>query len=220
MSVVSPESVKKLRQHTGAGILDCKHALSSCENNFDKAIDWLRKKDLSRVAKKSSRQAAEGSVSSYVHAGGRIGVLVEVNSETDFVARNKQFQDFVKDLALHITAMNPTFVKEQDITKEHKEKEMAVFTEQAKKKAKNEEMLSRISQGLYKKWLAEVCLLNQDFVRQNQEKKQTVLDSLTQLISTIGENIVIRRFVRYELGETTEKKQVDFAQEVAQVVKR
>ena len=219
MSAVNADSVKKLREQTGAGIMDCKQALASCDNNFDKAIDWLKKKDLNRVAKKSSRQAAEGTVASYIHGEGRIGVLVEVNSETDFVARNEEFQAFVRDLALHITAMNPSFVKAEDIPKDVAEREKAVFRDKAQQKAKNEQMLTKITEGLYNKWLSEVCLMDQEFVRQDQEKKQSVADALTALIAKIGENLVIRRFVRYELGETIEKKEVDFAKEVQEAIK-
>ncbi len=216
---VNPEHVKKLRQQTGAGIMDCKEALASNDNDFSKAVEWLRKKDLNRVAKKSGRQAAEGLVASYIHWTGRIGVLVEVNSETDFVARNESFKSFVKDLSLHIAAMNPLFVREDEIPSKILEKEKKIFMEQAKQKGKNKEMIAKISEGIYKKWLTEVCLLNQDFVRPGQEKKQTVIGSLNELISRIGENIVIRRFIRYELGETDPKKESDFAKEVQETIK-
>ena len=217
---VNSEHVKKLRQKTGAGIMDCKDALSFSDNNFEKAIEWLKKKDLNRVAKKSTRQAAEGLVTSYIHGTGRIGVLLEVNSETDFVARNETFKSFVKDLSLHIAAMNPLFVREDDIPSEVLESEKKIFTEQAKQKGKNEEMVARIAEGIYKKWLTEVCLLNQEFVRPEQEKKQTVLASLNDLIARIGENIVIRRFVRYELGEVDPKKESDFSKEVQETIKK
>ncbi len=216
---VNFEHVKKLRQQTGAGIMDCKEALSSSNNDFEKAIVWLRKKNLTQVAKKSQRHAAEGLVSSYIHGEGRIGVLVEVNSETDFVARNETFKDFVKYLRLHIAAMNPLFIREDEIPANTLEKEKKVFLEQAQQKTKKEEMVARISEGLYKKWLAEVCLLHQEFIRPDLEKKQTVLESLNELIAKLGENIVIRRFVRYELGETDPKQQLDFAKEVQETLK-
>ena len=214
------EDVKKLRQQTGAGIVDCKEALTSNKNNFEKAVEWLRKKGLSRAAKKSGRQAGEGLVASYVHGQGRIGVLLEVNSETDFVARNKEFQNFVEDLTLHITAMQPLFVNKDEISEEVALKEKNICKEQAKQKAKKPEMVDRIAEGIYNKWLEEVCLLDQDFVRQEQqEKPQKVQEALQDLISKIGENIVIRRFVRYELGETTPEKKSDFAKEVQEMVK-
>lgn len=213
------QDIKKLRQQTGAGFLDCKEALTSSANDFEKALEWLRKKDLKRVSKKASRHAQQGLINSYIHGEGRIGVLIEVNSETDFVARNEMFQAFVKDLSMHIAAMNPTYVKEESIPEEELKKEKAIFLEQAKQKGKKEEMAARIAEGIYKKWLSEVCLLNQEFIRADQEKKQTVLDALNALIAKIGENIVIRRFERYELGETVEDKEVDFAKEVAEVMK-
>ena len=178
---ISAEQVKKLRERTGAGIMDCKQALKASENNLDKAIEWLRKQDLSRASKKTQRVASEGVVASYIHAGGRIGVLVEVNSETDFVAKNSEFQRFVKDLSLHIAAMGPSYIKEEDIPKITREKEKEIFLSQAKEKKKNEKA--------------------------------------TQLISKIGENIVIRRFTRFALGEGVEKKEVDFEEEVKQAIK-
>ena len=216
---ISAEQVKKLRQQTGAGIMDCKVALKESDNNLAKAIEWLRKQDLSRVLKKADRVTSEGVVASYIHGEGRIGVLIEVNSETDFVAKNKEFQDFVKDLSLHIAAMNPTYVKEEDISSPVREKEKEIFSSQAKEKKKNEKATQLIAEGLYKKWLSESCLLNQEFVRQNSEKKETVSSALTQLISKMGENITIRRFTRFALGEGIEKKSSDFREEVQQAVK-
>ena len=216
---ISAEQVKKLRQQTGAGIMDCKVALKESNNNLDKATEWLRKQDLSRVSKKADRITSEGIVASYVHGEGRIGVLVEVNSETDFVAKNQEFQNFVKDLSLHIAAMNPTYVKEEDISSVEREKEKEIFLSQAKEKKKNEKATQLIAEGLYRKWLSESCLLNQEFVRQNSVKKETVSSSLTQLISKVGENITVRRFIRFALGEGIEKKTSDFGEEVQQVIK-
>ena len=200
------QDVKKLRQKTGAGFMDCKQALQASNDNFEKALDWLKKKGLSTAAKKSDRKAEEGLISSYIHGGGRIGVLLEVNSETDFVARNENFKSFVKQLSLHIAAMHPLYIKERDIPEELRAKENKIFKEQALSKAKKPEVAERIAEGLYKKWLEEVCLLNQEFVRESQEGKQTVEQALNELISKIGENIVIRRFVRFSLGETHEEK--------------
>lgn len=204
MSNIQALEVKKLRQKTGAGIMDCKEALKASGNSFEKAVEWLKKKGLSKAAKKQGRKTAEGQIASYIHGPGRIGVLVEVNSETDFVARNEQFQAFVKELSMHIAAMGPLYVQESDIPEEAKEKEKKVFEDQALAKAKNKEVAGRISEGLYKKWLAEVCLLDQEFIRESAEGKQTVGQALNDLIARIGENILIRRFVRFALGETSE----------------
>lgn len=197
--------VKKLRQQTGAGIVACKQALQASNNSFEKALDWLKKKGLSIVAKKSGRQATEGQIASYIHTNNRIGVLLEVNSETDFVARNEQFKSFVKKLSLHIAAMQPLYIQETDIPKDIRNKEKKIFEEQALTKAKNKEILLRIAEGLYKKWLDEVCLLQQTFVQENTQNQQTVEQVLKELIARIGENIVIRRFVRFALGETTQQ---------------
>ena len=200
------QEVKKLRQKTGAGFMDCKQALEASNNDFHEALAWLKKKGLSTAAKKSDRKAVEGLISSYIHGEGRIGVLLEVNSETDFVARNENFKAFVRQLSLHIAAMHPLYVKESDIPEETKAKESKIFKEQALSKAKKPEVADRIAEGLYKKWLEEVCLLNQEFVRESQESKQTIEQALNDLISKIGENIIIRRFVRFSLGETHEEK--------------
>lgn len=215
MSNIQALEVKKLRQQTGAGIMDCKQALQASDNNFDKALEWLRKRGISTVAKKSGREAAEGLIVSYIHGNGRIGVLVEVNSETDFVARNESFKSFVKELCLHIAAMQPLYLKEEEI----QEKEKKIFEEQALLKSKNREMTGRIAEGLYKKWLAEVCLLNQEFVRENAVSKQTVEQALNDLIARIGENIIIRRFVRFALGETVQKNNLSFSEEAEKTKK-
>ena len=209
MPDISALEVKKLRQQTGAGFMDCKQALQASNNQFEEALNWLKKRGLSTAVKKSGRTAKEGLITSYIHGQGRVGVLLEVNSETDFVARNDHFKSFVKELSLHITAMQPIYVEEKDIPKELVEKEKKIFKEQALSKAKNEEISVRISEGLYKKWLEEICLLKQEFVRENAKNKQTVQQALNDLISQIGENIVIRRFVRFALGETIQDKSSD-----------
>ena len=200
------EKVKELRQKTGAGIMSCKKALKESNNNPAQALEWLKKNSLNQALKKTGRMAGEGLVASYIHGGGRIGVLLEVNSETDFVARNQEFQNFVKELSLHITAMNPLYLKEEDIPQKEAEKEKQIFAEQARLKNTDPKVRDRISDGLYKKWLKEVCLFHQEFVRQNQgdsqQKNETVKTALTQLSAKMGENIVIRRFVRYALGES------------------
>ncbi len=213
---ITATSVKELREKTGAGMMDCKKALQETSGDFDKAIDWLRTKGLSKAAKKAGRIAAEGTVASYIHAGGRIGVLVEVNSETDFVARNDAFQDFVRDVGMHIAALAPQFVKVEDIPEEVREREQSVLKAKALEEGKKADFLDKIIDGQLKKWAAEICLLDQKFVK---NPDQTVGERLQELIAKIGENIVIRRFVRYELGEGIEKKQEDFAAEVAAVTK-
>ena len=205
MSNISALEVKKLRQKTGAGFMDCKRALQASNNRFEAALEWLKKKGLSTAIKKSGRTAVEGLIASYIHGQGRVGVLLEVNSETDFVARNDRFKSFVKELSLHIAAMQPLYVEEKDVPKDLIEKEKFFFEEQALSKTKNKETASRISDGLYKKWLKEVCLLQQEFVRENAQSKQTVQQALNDLISRMGENIIIRRFVRFTLGEANQE---------------
>ncbi len=213
---ITAASVKELREKTGAGMMDCKKALEETSGNFDQAVDWLRTKGLSKAAKKAGRIAAEGTVASYIHANGRIGVLVEINSETDFVARNDAFQDFVKDVGMHIAALAPQFVRIEDIPAEAREREAAVLRAKALEEGKKADFLDKIIDGQIKKWSAEICLLDQKFVK---NPDQTVGERLQELIAKIGENIVIRRFVRFELGEGIEKKQEDFAAEVAAVTK-
>lgn len=214
---ISANSVKELREKTGAGMMDCKKALEETKGNFDQAIDWLRAKGLSKAAKKSGRVAAEGLVTSYIHAGGRIGVLLEVNSETDFVARNEEFQTFVRDVAMHIAALGPQFVQQTDVDEATREKEKSVLRAKAIEEGKKPEFLEKILDGQIKKWAADICLMDQKFVK-NPDK--TVGELLNELIAKIGENLVIRRFVRYELGEGIEKKKEDFAAEVAAVTKQ
>jgi elongation factor Ts len=214
---ISATSVKELREKTGAGMMDCKKALEETKGNFDQAIDWLRAKGLSKAAKKSGRVAAEGMVTSYIHAGGRIGVLLEVNSETDFVARNEEFVNFTRDVAMHIAAMGPQYVQQADVDETAREKEKAVLRAKAIEEGKKPEFLDKILDGQIKKWAADICLLDQKFVK-NPDK--TVGELLNELIAKIGENLVIRRFVRFELGEGIEKKKEDFAAEVAAATKQ
>ena len=214
---ISATAVKDLREKTGAGMMDCKKALEETQGNFEKAVDWLRAKGLSKAAKKSGRVAAEGLVASYIHAGGRIGVLLEVNSETDFVARNEEFQNFCRDVAMHIAALGPQFVQQTDIDEATREREKNVLKAKAIEEGKKPEFLEKILDGQVKKWAAEICLLDQKFVK---NPDQTVGQLLQELIAKIGENIVIRRFTRFELGEGIEKKKEDFAAEVAAVTKQ
>jgi elongation factor Ts len=214
---ISANSVKELREKTGAGMMDCKKALEETKGNFDQAIDWLRAKGLSKAAKKSGRVAAEGLVTSYIHAGGRIGVLLEVNSETDFVARNEEFQAFTRDVAMHIAAMGPQYVQQSDVDEAAREKEKSVLRAKAIEEGKKPVFLDKILDGQIKKWASDICLMDQKFVK-NPDK--TVGELLNELIAKIGENLVIRRFVRFELGEGIEKKKEDFAAEVAAVTKQ
>jgi len=214
---ISASAVKDLREKTGAGMMDCKKALEETKGNFDQAVDWLRTKGLSKAAKKSGRVASEGLVISSIHAGGRIGVLLEVNSETDFVARNDDFQSFCRDVAMHIAALAPQFVQQTDIDPTTRERELSVLRSKALEEGKKPEFIDKILEGQIKKWGAEICLMDQKFVK-NPDK--TVGEMLQELIAKIGENIVLRRFVRYELGEGIEKKKEDFASEVAAAMKQ
>jgi elongation factor Ts len=209
---ISASDVKELREMTGAGMLDCKKALQESDGEKDKAVEWLRKKGLSKAAKKAGRIAAEGSVSSYIHGEGRVGVLLEINCETDFVAKNEGFQNFTKDIAMHIAALNPQFVSVDEIDEETRKKEAEVLKAKAVEEGKNPDFLDKIIEGQLKKWAAEICLMDQPFVK---NPDQTIGEYLTATIAKIGENIVIRRFVRFELGEGIEKKEENFAEEVA-----
>lgn len=213
---ITAAMVKELRDKTNAGMLDCKKALEECGANFEQAVDWLRKKGLSSAAKKTGRLASEGVIEAYIHGEGRIGVLLEVNSETDFVARNEAFRAFVRDIALHIAAANPVSVSSADVPAEMINREREVLIGKNKESGKKPEMIEKIVEGQIKKWFAENCLLEQPFVK---NPDITVGDYLKDVIAKIGENIVVRRFVRYELGEGLEKRQDNFAEEVAAQVK-
>lgn len=211
---MSMNDIKELRARTGAGILDCKKALAENDGNIDKAIDWLRAKGAAKAAKKSGRAAAEGMVHAYVHAGGKIGVLVEVNAETDFVARNDQFKDLVNDIAMHIAAAAPEYVRADEVDAAAVEKERAVQKARVLEEGKPEHIADKIVDGRMKKWLSEVVLLEQPFVK---DDKKTMKQVLEEAVGRIGENIQIRRFSRYVLGEGLARKEDDFAAEVASV---
>ena len=197
--------------------MDCKKALEETKGDFEKAIDWLRQKGLSSAGKKAGRVAAEGLVESYIHGEGRIGVLLEVNCETDFVARTDGFREFVKNIALHVAAANPLSVTADEIPADKTERERNVLTAKAREQGKKEEMIGKIVDGQMKKWLSESCLLEQAYIK-NPDLK--IGDYLKETIAKTGENIVIRRFVRFELGEGIEKKVEDFAAEVAAQIKQ
>lgn len=211
---ITAAMVKELREKSGAGMMDCKKALTETNGDMDKAVDFLREKGLASVAKKSSRIASEGLVESYVH-GGRIGVLVEVNSETDFVAKNEEFQNFVKDIAMQIAAVAPKYVSREEVPAEEVEHEKNVLTEQARSENKPEHIIEKMVEGRLEKFYEEICLLDQDFIKDSDKK---IRDILNDLIAKIGENIKIRRFVRFEVGEGLEKKEEDFAAEVAKQI--
>ncbi len=213
---ITANLVKELREKTNAGMMDCKKALLESSGDFERAVEWLRVKGLSKAAKAAGRIAAEGVVEAYIHGSGRIGVLLEVNSETDFVARNEGFQVFVKDVAMHIAAMGPQFVSSEEIPEEVRNKEKQVLRQKAIEEGKKADFVDKIVDGQINKWAAEICLLDQKFVK-NPDK--TIREYLNESIAKIGENIVIRRFVRFELGEGLEKRSMNFAEEVAAQVK-
>jgi elongation factor Ts len=209
---ITASLVKELREITGAGMMDCKTALAETNGDLEKAIDYLRTKGMASAAKKSGRVAAEGAVGSYIHAGGKIGVLVEINCETDFVARTDDFQEFVRDVAMHIAAADPRFVSRDEVTADVLEREKVIFREQAAQTGKPANVIEKIVEGKVDKFYGEVCLLEQAFVK---DPDQTITQLLTDKVAKIGENIKIRRFARFKLGEGIEKKSVDLAAEVA-----
>ena len=216
MAEITAALVKELRERTGAGMMDCKKALSATDGDLEKAIDFLREKGLAAAAKKAGRVAAEGLVEAYIHGGGRIGVLVEVNCETDFVAKTDAFKELVKDIAMHIAATNPSYLKREEVPTAELEHEQAVLAEQARNEGKPEKIIEKMVTGRIEKYYKEVCLLEQPFVK---DPDKTISDLITESIAKIGENIAIRRFTRYQLGEGIEKKQEDFAAEVMSFVK-
>jgi elongation factor Ts len=190
--------VRDLRQKTGAGIMDCKRALKETQGNIDKAIEFLRQKGLAKAAKRVARRADEGLIGSYIHPGGRIGVLVEVNCETDFVARTQEFKSLVKDISMHVAATDPQYLRREDIPEEIIQKEKDILRMQAKEMGKPEKVVDRIVEGKMERFFAEVCLLEQAYVK---DLDLTVGDLLNSLMGKIGERISIRRFTRYQLGE-------------------
>ncbi len=204
--------IKELRERTAAGMADCKKALVETSGDMDKAVDFLRKKGLAKAAKKAGRVATEGLISQYIHGNGRIGVLVETNCETDFVARNDDFLNFTRDVSMQIAAMNPQFVSEADIPADVVEKEKTIRIATAAESGKPEAMLEKIVGGQLKKWKKEICLLDQPWVK---DDKKTIGDLQSELVAKLGENIKVRRFTRFEVGEGLEKKVENFAEEVA-----
>ncbi len=209
--MITAEMVKQLRERTGAGMMDCKRALNDANGDAEKAIELLREKGLSAAAKKAGRIAAEGLVEAYIHGDGRIGVLVEVNIETDFAARGDEFKQFVKDVAMQIAASKPEYVKKEDVPASVIENEKEILRAQARNEGKPEKIIDKMVEGRIEKFYAENCLLEQAFIK---DPDMTVGQLLTQKIAHIGENISIRRFARFERGEGIEKKDENFADEV------
>jgi elongation factor Ts len=195
---ISATQVKELREKTNAGMMDCKKALVEAGGDFAKAEEWLRQKGLAAAAKKASRVASEGAVGSYIHMGGKIGVMVEINCETDFVARNELFQAFVKDVAMHVAATNPLYLRREDVPVEIIEKEKDIYRAQLKEQGKPEKVWDKILEGKLDRYFKDTCLLDQGFVK---EPEKSVQQLATEMVAKLGENIQIRRFVRFQLGE-------------------
>ena len=200
-TAISAQDVKALRDRTGAGMMDSKAALQEAGGDFDKAVDILRVKGQASAAKRGERTAAQGVVSSYIHAGGQIGVLVEVNCETDFVARTDAFQEFAREVALHVAAANPLYVSDDEIPEEDKEAELRVLREQAAAEGKPENVQEKIVQGRFEKWLEDVVLLHQGHVNEDKHGGKTLEQLRTEIASNTGENVVVRRFQRFQVGE-------------------
>ncbi|MCY9665241.1 translation elongation factor Ts [Paenibacillus alginolyticus] len=213
---VTAAQVKELREKTGAGMLDCKKALEEANGDITKAGELLREKGLSAAANKAGRIATEGAVESYIHAGGKVGVLVEINCETDFVGKTEQFRTFCRDIAMHIAAANPTYVRREEVPTEALEKEKEILRNQALNEGKPEKIIDKMVEGRIGKYYEEFCLMEQQFVK---DPDKTIDQLLNEKIAAIGENISIRRFVRFGLGEGLEKKQENFAEEVMSQVK-
>jgi elongation factor Ts len=198
MTSISATMVKQLREKTGAGMMDCKQALVECDADIDKAIDFLRTKGLATARKRAGRAMTEGTIQSYIHMGGKLGVLVEVNCETDFVAKNEDFVDFAKNIAMHIAATNPLGIRAEDVPEEIVNREKDIYQAQALETGKPENVIAKIVDGKMNKFFKDNCLLNQAYVR---DPDLTVEDLLNELIAKIGENITIRRFARFQTGE-------------------
>lgn len=195
---VSAEMVKELREKTSAGMMNCKKALKETNGDMEKAIDFLRKKGLAEALKKSARAANEGIIGSYIHAGGKIGVLVEVNCETDFVAKTDEFNELTKDLAMHVAAQSPLFVRREDVTEDILEREKAIFADQAKESGKPEKIIDKIVAGKIDKFYNEVCLLEQSFVK---DSSVTINEWIARKVASLGENITIKQFSRFQIGK-------------------
>ena len=198
MATINAATVKKLREKTGAGIMDCKEALSECNGDIGKAVDFLRKKGLATAAKRAGRATTEGIIESYIHMDSKLGVLVEINCETDFVAKNDDFKEFAKNIAMHITATNPVSIRPEDVPKETIDKEKEIYRAQVLEMGKPEKIVDKIVDGKLKKYFKENCLMNQAYVR---DPNITIEDLLNEMVAKIGENITIKRFARFKIGE-------------------
>jgi len=216
MADITMEKIKDLRERTGAGVVDCKKALGDTDGDVDKAVQELQKRGIAKAAKKHGRIAAEGLIGNYVHAGGRIAVLVEINCETDFVARGEDFQQACEDVAMQIAAMNPRYVTGDDIPEADVESQREIFTAQVLEEGKPEKIVPKIVEGKLAKWKKEVSLVDQVFVK---DSDKTIGELVTSLSATTGEKITIRRFARFEVGEGLEKRVNDLAAEVAEMQK-
>jgi len=213
--MISAKQVKELREITGVGMMDCKNALVEANGDVKKASEILREKGLAKAAKKSGRIAAEGIVSSYIHGDGRIGVLIEVNIETDFAAKNENFQTFVRDIAMQIAAVKPKYIRKEEVPTEEIEKEKEILRTQALNEGKPERIIEKMVEGRIEKFYKNICLLEQDYIK---DSDKTVFQYQTEMVAKIGENISIRRFTRYEMGEGLEKKEENLADEVAKIM--
>lgn len=214
---ITAAMVKELREMTGAGMMDCKKALEAGKGDIQAAIKWLRENDLAAAEKKAGRIAAEGLVDAYIHEGGRIGVLIEVNIETDFAAKNEAFRALVRDMAMQVAAMNPLYVRREDVPEEVIAHERDIARNQALKSGKPEKIVDKIVDGRLEKYFEENCLMEQAYIRDDSKTCQQLVK---EMIAKIGENIQIRRFTRYEMGEGLEKRNEDFAEEVAAQLKK
>jgi elongation factor Ts len=199
---VNASTVKELREKTGAGVMDCKKALAECAGNLEKAVDYLRQKGLAAAAKKMSRVAAEGLVGAYIHAGGKIGVMVELNCETDFVARTPEYQALLKDIAMQVAAASPRYIRREDVPTEEVERERAIYRSQVLEQGKPEKIVDKIVEGKLDRFYSEICLVEQSFIKDPDKK---VGDLLQDAVARMGENIQVRRFMRYQVGEGVEK---------------
>ena len=214
--MITPSDIAKLRAMTGVGMMDCKKALTETNGDMDKAVNYLREKGMAAAAKKADRIAAEGVVGSYIRMGGKIGVLVEVNCETDFVAKSDKFQSLVKDIAMHIAAAKPLYVTEEEVPADVLEQEKEILSNQARNEGKPAAIIEKMVEGRLKKFYADFCLLNHPFVK---DQDKTVKEIVNEAILSIGEKISIRRFTRYEMGEGLEKRKDNLAEEIAKMSK-
>jgi elongation factor Ts len=209
--MITPQEVMALREKTGAGMMDCKRALTDANGDAEKAIDLLRERGMASAAKKAGRIAAEGVVESYIHLGGKIGVLIEVNCETDFVANTPEFHAFVKDMAMQVAASKPLYVSPEEVPADEIEHEKSILRVQALAEGKPEKIVDKMVEGRIQKYYKDFCLLEQPFIK---DQDKAVKDVVNEQVGSIGEKISIRRFVRYEMGEGIEKRQDNFAEEV------